>query len=218
MPSAWFIGPLVIKSSLIILLASFIIGFVSFRFTSPFTKTETKEQLNEIGNVLIVFVIFLWVGKIMVHFQTFLNDPPAILAYPSDSRAFYIGIFLTFVYASYKMVRDYQHFLRLFFSWIHVFFLGSFLYEFLQITLGSGTYTWGYLGLLVVLIIIIILLQGKIKLELLVSIAVLGWSAGQSILSIFFHTTVFQFTLSLFFYLAMFVGCLSFIIYRKWGK
>ncbi|MDC3424344.1 hypothetical protein NC797_07455 [Aquibacillus sp. 3ASR75-11] len=215
MPSAWLIGPLVIKSSLVIQIVSLGMGLVWFGFTSPFSKTETKKRLDEVGNLLIAFVISLFIGKIIINFSTFINDPLAILAYPSDSKAFYIAFLFTGLYAKIKIVKGSQHFFALLFSWINVFFAASFVYEFVQIIWGSSVHTWGYLGLLFVFLIIIISLQGQLPIEMLVFIAVLGWSAGQWLLSIFSNTTVFQFNLHPWFYGIICIGSIFLIIYKR---
>ncbi len=43
MPSAWMIGSLVIKSDLVVLIGSFIVGFLFFWFMSPTQKWKQKK-------------------------------------------------------------------------------------------------------------------------------------------------------------------------------
>ncbi|MBM7573255.1 hypothetical protein [Aquibacillus albus] len=54
MPSAWLIGPLVIKSELVVLIGSFLLGIVFFRFISPNSKLETKKRIDGLVNLFIV--------------------------------------------------------------------------------------------------------------------------------------------------------------------
>ncbi|UOQ94730.1 hypothetical protein MUO14_07245 [Halobacillus shinanisalinarum] len=215
MPSAWIIGPFVIKSSIIIVVGSFIVGFIFFRLSSPFSKLETKQRSDEMISLLIVFVISLWIGKILVNFSTFLSDPRAILAYPSDSRAFYIAVLFTMVYGEFKMVDHYQKLLDLLFSFMYIFLSASFVYEFVQITWGGGEDVWGYLGLLVTLLIILILLQSKATIAKLTFVSILGWSLGQWVLSTFYQTSVFHYYLDQWFYSVIFISSLFLILYRK---
>ncbi|WP_404450557.1 hypothetical protein LG329_09360 [Virgibacillus necropolis] len=215
MPSAWIIGPLIIKSSLILLIGSFVVGFIFFRFTSPFSKLETKQRIDEIGSILVVFVISLWVGKILTNISTFISDPGAILAYPSDSKAFYVAFLLTLIYGKFKVVKHYQHLLLLLLSWMYVFLSASFVYEFIQIMVGDGVLTWVYIGLLAVLLIIIILLQEKVTTAQLMFVSILGWSLGQLALSIFHHTSVFQFYLDQGFYGIIAISSIALSTLRK---
>ncbi|MRH43483.1 hypothetical protein GH741_12420 [Aquibacillus halophilus] len=219
MPPGWIIGPFVIKSSLVILIASFIIGVIFFRLVSPFSYSETKKRLDDVGNLLIVFVISVWIGKILVNFSTFINDPIAILAYPSGSQAFYIAIIFSAIYLKYKAIVDIQHLVHLLFSWMIIFITSSFVYEFIQVIWGSNVMTSGYYsGLLFFLLVSIILLQGILSTETLTLLALIVWSLGQLLLSVFFTTTVFQFYLDRGFYLSVFLISITVIIYIKYGK
>ncbi|MEH6944612.1 hypothetical protein [Bacillus sp. JJ722] len=215
MPSAWLIGSFVIKSSIVVLIASFIVGLIFFRFTSLYTKLETKQRIDEVVSLLIAFVASLWIGKILINFSTFLSDPRAILAYPSDSKAFYIAVFFTIIYAKYRLIRNFHHFLDNLLSFMIVFLSSSLVYEFIYIIWGGSVHTWGYLGLLVILLTLVTVLQGSIPAYKLASITLFGWSLGQLILSIFSSTAVFQFNLNSSFYIIIFICSILLIIYRK---
>ncbi|WP_226037597.1 hypothetical protein [Aquibacillus saliphilus] len=216
MPPAWLIGPLVIKSSLVILIGSLLAGLLFFRIISPYSKSETKQRIDEVGTILITFVITLWIGKIIMNFSIFISDPIAILAYPSDSKSFYIAVFLTVLYGKYKFIRVSKHLIPLLFSWMVVFLTASFVYEFIQMIWGTNVHTLGYLGLLVTLIMVTILLPERIALENITLIILIGWCLGQWILSFFTNTTVFQFSLNPIFYLIIFIGSLVlFYFYKK---
>lgn len=215
MPSAWLIGPLVIKSELVILLASFIVGFILFRLISSYSTIVTKQQMDEVVNVLIVFVIALWIGKIATNFSTFITDPISILAYPSDSVAFYIASILSVIYVQIKTKRAYHQVIALLYSFLVVFFTASFTYEFIQMIVGTAAYTLPYLGLLVLLLILFVLKQDKLAEDKLVFIGLVTWSLGQWILSIFSEASVFQFHLSHWFYGSISLAVILLCIYRK---
>lgn len=145
----------------------------------------------------------------------FIDDPRAILAYPSDSQAFYVAAVLVLVYRKLKVVDNYRYFLDILYCLMYVFLSASFVYEFVQIILGREVFTWGYIGLLAALLIIIILLQNKLTTENLAFLSILGWSLGQLTLSIFYHTNVFQFNLSPIFYSIIAIGSTVLFVYGK---
>jgi hypothetical protein len=215
MPSAWLIGPLMIKSELVILMGSFLVGFLFFRLMSPYSKPETKKRMDEVGNLFIVFVVSLWIGKIFTNFTTFIQDPLPILAYPSDSKAFYIAVGLSAIYGKFKIANGDRGVIDLLFAWLMVFFTTSFTYGFIQMIVGTAVFSWQYLGLLVLLIILYILQQDRLSKETLVFFGIGCWSLGQWLLSIFSHTTIFQFNLSHWFYGVIFIASVVFIIFRK---
>jgi hypothetical protein len=215
MPSAWLIGPFIIKSELIILMGSFIVGLLFFRLISPYSKSETKKRMDEVGNLFIVFVVSLWIGKILTNFTTFIHDPLPLLAYPSDSKAFYIAVGLSVIYARFKIASEYREVIDLLFAWLIVFFTASFTHGFMQMNVGTAGFAWQYLGLLVLLIILYILQQDRLSKETLVFFGIGSWSLGQWLLSIFSYTTIFQFNLSHWFYGVIFITSVVFIIFRK---
>lgn len=215
MPSAWLIGPLVIKSELVILLGSFIIGVIFFRLISSYSTIATKQQMDEVVNMLIVFVLALWIGKISTNFTTFIADPISILAYPSDSTAFYIASILSVIYVKVKQKRAYNQVIALLYAFLIVFFTASFTYGFIQLIVGTAAYTLPYLGLLVLLLILFVLQEDTLAKEKLVFIGLATWSLGQWVLSFFSETTVFQFHLSHWFYAAISFAVVLLLIYRK---
>ncbi|WP_010648806.1 MULTISPECIES: hypothetical protein [Oceanobacillus] len=75
-----------------IIALSFAVGFLSFYLLSDLTREQKKLQVEEIISQLFNFVIFIWIGKILINLSTFISDPLSILAYPSDSKSFYFAI------------------------------------------------------------------------------------------------------------------------------
>ncbi|GGE83765.1 hypothetical protein [Priestia taiwanensis] len=216
MPSAWVIGSLVIQSSLVILVISLIVGFLFFTFIiSSHSKVETKKRIDEISSLFTAFVISLWIGKIVINFSVFLADPRAIVAYPSDSKAFYFAVLATILYAKYRIITSTFHMWSVLFSFIVIFLSSSLIYEFIQILWGDKVQTWGYLGLLVMLLTIVILLQEKIKTDRIACIILVGWSIGKWALSVFSTTFVFHFYLHSSFYIIMFICSIGLIMNRK---
>ncbi|PWU67661.1 hypothetical protein [Gracilibacillus dipsosauri] len=214
MPSAWMIGSLVIKSDLVVLIGSFIVGFLFFWFMSPHSKMETKKWIEEASNLLVVFVITLWIGKIFTNLHSFISDPISILAYLSDSKAFYIAVLLTVIFESYRKTKRDKQVIDLLYTFLNIFFTASFTYEFIQV-ISRSEISWQYLGLLVLIIIIFIMKQEIWARETLVFIGLLCWSGGLWFLSIFSSTMVFQFNLDHWFYVVIFLTSILLLIFRK---
>ncbi|GAE95294.1 hypothetical protein JCM21714_4515 [Gracilibacillus boraciitolerans JCM 21714] len=215
MPSAWMIGPLIVRSDLVILIGSFIVGILFFGLVSPYSKTVSKRRKDDVGNLLIVFVVSLWIGKILTNFLMFIKDPISILAYPSDSLAFYIASVITGIYGKLKLVKSYQSLVNLLFAWLIVFFTASFMYEFIQIIFGKSAFSWQYLGLLVLLLMYSILQQNNVSKDKLVTTVLFVWSLGQWLLSLFSYTHIFQFNVSHWFYSIIFMVNIVLIIFRR---
>ncbi|WP_085992653.1 hypothetical protein [Oceanobacillus senegalensis] len=88
--------------SILVLVSSFLIGIIVFYMMSSLTKDEKWIHIKEIVSQLIDIVIFIWIGKILLNLFTFVNDPVAVLAYPSSKDAFYIAIVLFTILLYYK--------------------------------------------------------------------------------------------------------------------
>ena len=215
MPSAWMLGPLIIKSSLVILVVSFILGIIFFRFISPFTKEETKKRIDEVVSFLIGFVIALWIAKIMLNLPAFISDPRAMLAYPSDSNAFYLAFVIMIIYTRIRVVKDYQHLITLQFTFITIFISATFIYEFVQIISGNLMQSPLQLAIHLIMLGFIVVYVNKKKLGLIVFVSILGWSLGMWILSLFTTTTIFQFSTEPVFYLIICIVSVIVVYFRQ---
>src|SRR5690625_1666713 len=86
-----------------IIIISFIVGICFYYLISPLSTSTKKEQLEQVLSYSINLVIYIWIGKVLVNIQAFMNDPLAVLAYPSNSGALYIAICLLAVNVLYKV-------------------------------------------------------------------------------------------------------------------
>lgn len=196
-------------TSIGIIVSSFMIGLLFFYFLSPLNKKEKKFQLEETVSLIINFIIFLWVGKIIINFSQFIRDPLAILAYPSNSSAFYIACFLIILNVIYKVKRHKFQFRPLLTSFIPIFLVANFVYEFIQIVIYGNT--WTYMALLLVLIMLYLLLFEK-RPHILSYVLILSWSIGQLVFSFIFpYTTVLDFMLSPWFFGVVIIITLVFL-------
>src|SRR5699024_7227882 len=78
----------------LILIGSFIAGLLFTYITSIASKTTRKKQLDAIISIVINLIIYIWIGKILANISLFIEDPFAVLAYPSDGKALAIALAL----------------------------------------------------------------------------------------------------------------------------
>lgn len=203
-------------TAIVILVISLIAGFLAFYLISDLSKTEKKKQLEELTSQFMNFVIFIWVGKILMNFSVFIRDPLAILAYPSNSTAFYLAVFFSAVTIAIKSKRQKIDVLSLVKSFIYVFLIGSFVYEFIQFIWNNNTYSINYMILLALLIIVFLFIHDRVTTHLVFIIILIGWTSGALALAyVMPFTTVFGYTMAPWFLGLFFVTCLTLIILKQ---
>ena len=127
---------MVVTSKLIsigILALSITAGFISFYIMSDLPKPQKKKQIEELTSLIINIIIFTWLGKIILNFSLFMEDPLAILAYPSNSDAFYLAILFSFILLVFKSKRSQMDGSAFTESFLTVFLTSSLIYEFIQL-------------------------------------------------------------------------------------
>ena len=130
----------------------------------------------------------------------------SVLAYPSDSKAFYFAIVSIAVLLLYKAKRKNLHVLPLFESFAHFLLVSSFVYEFIQFMIKDNRYAFGQLLLLAVLIGVFFFLRERIKVTILLMAIVAVWSAGMIILGFMQpFVTVFGYLMAPWFIVLFFV-------------
>lgn len=203
-------------ASIAIIVISLLAGFLAFYLISDLSKMEKKKHIGELTSQLMNFVIFIWVGKILLNFSVFIRDPLAILAYPSNSSAFYLALFFSAVTIAIKSKRDQIDVLSLVKSFIYVFLIGSFVYEFIQIVWNNDTYSISNMILLTVLIIIFLFMRGRLTTNMLIIIMVIGWTSGTLALAyIMPFTMVFGFTMAPWFLGLFLIIFLTLMMFNK---
>ncbi|MFS0672587.1 MULTISPECIES: hypothetical protein [Ornithinibacillus] len=166
-----------------IIALSLALGYLSLYLFSDLTKEKKKKHMEELTSQLINFVIFIWVGKIVLNITIFISDPLSILAYPSDSKAFYFAIVLIALLLFYKAKRKNLDVLPLLESFVHIFLISSFVYEFIQFVIEDNPYALGYLILLTILIGFFFFLRERITIPVLLIVIITMWSIGMLVLS-----------------------------------
>ncbi|WP_255247540.1 hypothetical protein [Paucisalibacillus globulus] len=198
---------------------SLAIGFLFFYLYSDLKKEQKKKHIEELTSQLINFIMFIWLGKIVLNLSTFLTDPLSVLAYPSDSKALYFAIVLIALLLLYKSRRKSVSLLPLMESFVHVFLISSFVYEFIQLIVEDNSYAFGYVILLAILIGIFFFLRERLNVIILLIILVTTWSLGMiSIALIQPFVTVFGYMMAPWFVGVIFIasiGSLTYILRKR---
>jgi len=199
-----------------IIVISFVVGLIFFYLISDVSKEHKKSQIEEMVSQLINFVIFIWVGKIILNFHIFIKDPLAILAYPSNAEAFYLAVLLSAILLFYKAYKKKFDVLQLAASFLSVFLMASFLYEFIQVIFKHNTYSFGNLTLSTILLVLFLLTNDRLTNRNLLMTMLISWSTGMLILA---YTqpfvTVFGYMMASWFIGLFLITNLLFIIFGK---
>lgn len=204
--------------SIAIMIVSFIGGLSFFYVSSYQPRKVKKQQLDQLMSFLINYIIYIWIGKVLAHFTTFIKDPLAVLAYPSNSTAFYYATILIVVHLLYRMRHKKAEMFIVLQTSLPVFLSASFLYEFLQVIVAKNQISWGYLTLLMVFILLYLFMQGKGSIRNRSLIIFYMWIFGQFLLSFYSNITIFDYMISPIFLICLFVIVLFFQMFNRKGK
>lgn len=141
MPTAWTLGPLIIRSDIVLTVISLLLGFLILYWLSPFSKKYQKELINEISSLGTMFIVFLLISKALINLDIFLNDPRAVIAYPSNSHTFYLALIGIGVWVLWKLIfgKQTQHLRDTTITWMYIFFTSLFLYQFFGFLSGISS-------------------------------------------------------------------------------
>ena len=206
-------------ASIGVIIISLIIGLVIFFLFGASPKEERKRSIEPLISQLINFIIFIWVGKILLNLPLFIQDPLAVLAYPGDSGAFYLAVLFTALLVLYNATRKNLDLFVFAEGFTHVFLFALFFYEFFRMSMEDHTYSLGYLILLSILLIVYFLLRSRITTFILLVVLLVGWTGGLLILNLIYpFVAVFGYLIELWFIIAFFIGCLSILIFYERKK
>ena len=140
MPSSWTIGPLIIRSDIVLTLFSLGIGVLFLWLLGPFSKKDTKEYINQFGSLATLFLFSLLIGKAILHWDVFIQDPRAIIAYPSSTSSLYLAMGAVAVYYGWKVVvgKTLTYLVDASFAVLYVLFTGLFSFSFLELLLETS--------------------------------------------------------------------------------
>ncbi|MCM3109763.1 hypothetical protein [Lederbergia lenta] len=205
-----------IQSSIGIIILSFSVGSLTYYLLSDLAKEKKKIYVEEIVGQLTIFIIFIWLGKILLNFSVFIADPLAILSYPSDAYAFYLAILLSVITIMIQSKRGRIDILPFLTTFTHIFLISSFVYEFMQIIWNDNTYSIGYMGLIALLNVAFVVLREYVSIYWLNLLIFLGWSVGSLGLTVVMPITmVFGYTMASWFLVLLLIICCLLIVFRK---
>lgn len=185
---------------------SFLAGVIAFCFLSEQPKEQKKREIDEVITALLNFVIFMIIGKVLINWRIFIDDPLAVLAYPSNSSAFYLAVLFSIVLLVYKSKYKQLHFIGLSAAFLPIFLSAIFLYEFIQFVWKNNSLSLGNMLIAGLILVLYLYLRERLKSVNLVLALLTGWSAGMLILSYFQpFITIFGFIVARWFVLAFMV-------------
>lgn len=199
-----------------IITSSLIIGCISFLVFSDLKKAEKKVQIERLTSQLINFIIYIWLGKIILNIALFVQDPLAVLAYPANSDAFYLATLFTVMTVIYQSYRKRLNILAFSEGIIHVILVGLFFYEFIQMTFEGNPYSFGYIILVFCLLIVFFFIRGRTNSFTLVITILIGWTIGLLLLNLLYpFVTLFGYLIETWFIIAFFITCLLILIINE---
>lgn len=199
-----------------ILLGSFLFGLIFFYLASPSPLPVKKERMDLMASQLINYVIFIWLGKIIFHIKLFLQDPFAVLAYPSSSEAFYIATLFfigTILVQSYRGKLSITALLEVF---VPVVIASSFMYEFIQMQFFEKD-AFFYLLVFILLLIAYVILDKNLSNQILLFFL---WATGLLFISFLApFVMIFQFIVTrIFIIILMLIIIMVYLYYRRRNK
>lgn len=176
---------------------SFAGGILFFYIMSDLSKNNKKIHIEQMVSELINVVIFIWIGKILTNLKLFIQDPLAVLAYPSDSQAFYLAILISGIILFINVKRGKINAVPFMKSFIPVILVASFSYEFIYLVWLQTGGTIGYFILITLLLILYYIVHDQLPDKLLFIMLLVVWSVGVFILySIQPFVTVFGYIIA----------------------
>ncbi|MGM8213186.1 hypothetical protein ACLIBH_10380 [Virgibacillus sp. W0430] len=194
-----------------ILVTSFLLSYIVYYFTNSLPHQSKKEQLEELTSLLINFVIYIWVGKIVANIQLFIQDPLSVLAYPSSSAAFYVAVLLIGINVAFKIKRHSFNAKMLLYVFTPIFLLSSFMYELIQLLFNKNYVMLPYLSVMFILVILVLMERFNKGKQLLVLIFI--WNIAQLVLAIVMpYTRIFGYLIDPLFFVLMIISLI--VLYR----
>ncbi|SOC21656.1 hypothetical protein SAMN05880501_11338 [Ureibacillus xyleni] len=193
--------------SLATIFFSIVAGLLLFYWMNPSSKEQKRKQLEEVTDFFINFVIFMWIGKVLLNLSIFVKDPLAILAYPVDSTSFYVAIIGSILRLIYKQRKNKLPIISLL---IPIILTASFMFEFIQFVQDQNVYSLTNLIFYGILVTIFYYLKEKLSTVTLYSILLISWLVGtllmfftQPFVSVFGYLLSWPFILLFFLFMTI---------------
>lgn len=202
-----------------ILIGSFIIGIIFFYVINKGNRKEKKQRMDTLLSFVVNFVLFIWAGKIMLHLSLFFQDPFAVLAYPSDSKAFYIATILIIINLLYHYYRKNLQVYMLLETAIPVFIATTFTYEFLQIVIVESQLAWPNVILSASLLLIYLFMYDKQSTEKIALFVFTIWTlAHVTFYFVFSFTKLLGYYIHPIYFVSIYVLAVGLFLYCRGRK
>src|SRR5699024_5533302 len=200
MPSAWVVGSMVIRTSLLLLIVSFIVGIIVYYIFSPLDKKERKQHLDWITTLLVVFIISLWIGKGIKQYSILFSHPLSVIVYPADRWVFYIAVALLVGYIILMKFWKDKGNLNDLYAGLYILFTAQFVYEFIHYIAEEQTgYIW--LVFLYGMLVALLVFLNQREEKLMIASGLMGiCSIGNILYGLFYEGTLFHFYTDVWFW------------------
>ncbi|MFG6115519.1 hypothetical protein ACGTN9_10035 [Halobacillus sp. MO56] len=183
--------------------ASFIIAIIIFWFFTEKAKREKKKSMDSFISLLATWFVLFFSIKFVTKWEIFIDNPMAVLAYPSGTQEFYIASVILMLFAWIKRA---DHLPRLY-DYILMLSIGIFSYTVIA-RLGLENGHWVDLVLAAVFLLGTLLFRNPYW--LVVGIGVISGVTG-----LFIYTpTILGYRMHAGFYLLM-AGLVLVLTFRK---
>lgn len=132
------------------------------------SRKSKKHNIDSVISIALNFIIYIWISKIVLHINIFIQDPFAILAYPSDRYAFYLALFLTSITMIYNVYKKKMNFDAAWKTFLPTLLAMFFMYEILQLVVENRTYYFMYIIFYMILLLLYILIENKWMKEMII--------------------------------------------------
>ena len=194
---------------------SMVVALAVYYLMTDLPKKE-KKKIDELTSQIVNFVIYIWIAKILLNLSLFITDPMAVLAYPSSAEAFYLAALFSVITLAIQSYRKKLQVIPLIMTFIPVFLISTFLFEFMQFTVMDESYAISQIVLSGLLLIVFYWIQGKVSIDLLILIMLVGWSVGMMGLTFMQpFVTVFDYLMKPWFIGTFFVGMFALILLHR---
>lgn len=159
------------------------LGLAVFYIISDLSKKQKNERAERAFSQIINFILFIWLSKIILNLPLLLSDPLAVLAYPSDSRAFYLAILFSAALLFYGIRNARIKGWQLFQTFLYILLPAAFFHEFAQLTWFNDGYAFGDMILYAILLALFLGLNDRISPIAAGRVLLSVWAAGMFLIS-----------------------------------
>lgn len=211
-------GSLFFRGSLMVTVASLVLGLIFFRLFTPFADLkETKAREDDLFTITLSLIITLWIGKIVTHLFLFIKNPQAVLAYPADKYALYAGLVMTGIYIfwHYSRKEEKRPWPDVLLAALMVIISGQFLFGFLTNIFSLQPSSISYIAMYAVLLVVLLFGKGRVSRSILAFSLLSLMGAGHFILGFFWKGALFQFYPGAVFWIIILLAGVVGLIYES---